>query len=224
MHRICRWSWKVSVGNAFLADFARQYADQVIVLPTVVDTEVHTPPVSKQKQNNVVIGWTGSHSTLFYLDSLLPILRQLEKTIPFDFLVIANQNPKLPLRNFRFIKWNKETEIEDLASIDIGLMPLEDTEWAKGKCGFKLIQYGALAIPSVASPVGVNQTLISHATTGFLASTPSDWTNYLSALLDDPDLRHQIGQNARLEIIAKYSVSSLQENFLKLFEPNQSNS
>lgn len=226
---ICSWSYKVSVGNEYLADFARQYGDRVDVIPTVVDTVMHNPVSQKPKANlptqklwqagsqKPVIGWTGSHSTLFYLDVILPVLQQLEKDYEFTFLVIANKNPHLPLTNFQFINWKKETEIEDLAQIDIGVMPLEDSEWAKGKCGFKLIQYLAMEIPAVASPVGVNPDIIKENETGFLASSPDQWIEKLTSLLNNEKLRKRIGAQGRKLIITKYSVESQLDTFLQLF-------
>lgn len=216
---ICRWSWKVSAGNEFLADFARQYCDQVVVIPTVVDTNTHNRKIQESisGNNKLTIGWTGSHSTLFYLNEVLPILAELQKTIDFTFLVIANKNPELPLRNYRFVKWNKETEVDDLQQIDIGIMPLEDTAWARGKCGFKLIQYGAIGIPAVASPVGVNQEVIDDGHTGFLATLKETWNEKLLALLTDETLRLSMGLAARQKIEKEYAADSIKQKFVDLF-------
>lgn len=216
---ICKWSWKVSAGNDYLADFARQYCDRVVVFPTVVNTATHRPQAkSIAEERRPVIGWTGSHSTLFYLNEIYPVLQTLEKEIAFDFLVIANKNPKLPLKHFRFIEWNKTTEIEDLSKIDIGIMPLESNEWAKGKCGFKLIQYLALGIPAVASPVGVNSQIVINNKTGFLASSQQEWKEKIALLLQDTALRNSLGKAGRDLIEEKYSVRSQKNHFLGLFE------
>ncbi len=217
---ICKWSWKVSVGNAYLGDFARKYNENMVVVPTVVDTEVHYREVrlSVGQKGRLIIGWTGSHSTLQYLDLILPSLQQLEKEIDFEFRVIANKDPKLPLKNYSFIPWIKETEIADLATLDIGVMPLPDDEWSKGKCGFKLIQYLALEIPAVSSPVGVNTDIIQHDKTGFLASTTEEWTEYLRKLLQNPSLRTEMGKKGRVLIQKNYSVKSQKENYLGLFK------
>jgi len=214
---ICMWSWKVSVGNEYLADFANEYNLNVVLLPTVVDTEIHKP-ISSVKNQKPIIGWTGSHSTLQYLDMILPSLQKLEEEIDFTFRVIANKDPQLPLKNYSFLPWNKETEIEDLATIDIGVMPLPDDEWTKGKCGFKLIQYLALEIPAVASPVGVNTDIIQHGQTGFLAQTIEEWTESLKKLLENQSLREEMGRKGRVLIEKKYSAQSQKDAFLGLFE------
>lgn len=215
---ISKWSWKVTAGNEYLASYARQYGHHVVVFPTVVDTRVHQPQHSQARHQAVTIGWTGSHSTLFYLDMLIPVLQNLEKTYAFQFVVIANHNPRLPLKNFRFVPWSKETEVTDLTMLDIGLMPLEDTEWAKGKCGFKLIQYMALGIPAVASPVGVNTQLISGAEGGFLAGSDQEWEKALTTLLEHSELRQEMGQRGRQFVVDHYSVASQRITFLSLFE------
>lgn len=217
--QICTWSWRVSAGNDYLASFASQYCQQVHLLPTVVDTFTHTPPTSKYQlptTNIPTIGWTGSHSTLFYLNEVLPVLQDLEQHFEFRFVVIANRNPQLPLRHFEFIPWKKETEIEDLSTLDIGIMPLLDDEWAKGKCGFKLIQYMALGLPVVASPVGVNSQLVKEGEHGFLVKTATDWKVALERLLVSADLRKQMGAAGRKRIEQGFSVESHREKFLGL--------
>ncbi len=214
---ICSWSWKVSTGNHYLADYAKRYCKDVVVLPTVVDTTIHKP-LSKVKSQKPIIGWTGSHSTLFYLDEIVPILQHLEKKHEFEFLVIANRNPNLALKNYRFLQWSRESEIEDLSQIDIGVMPLKDTEWVKGKCGFKLIQYMALEIPALASPVGVNSQIIQEGVNGFLAHSKEHWIQKLSLLLEDASLRTKLGKAGRMTIENQYSVKANKIKFLSLFE------
>jgi glycosyltransferase involved in cell wall biosynthesis len=180
-----------------------------------------TKPEKNETENPntpLTIGWTGSHSTLMYLDPVIPVFQELQEEFDFEFVVIANRDPKLKLKNYRFIKWTEENEVTDLQQMDIGIMPLEDTEWAKGKCGFKLIQYGAVGIPSVASPVGVNSQVLVDNKTGFLASTADEWKTSLSKLLNDKALREKMGRQAREHIVANYSVESQKEKFLSLFE------
>lgn len=217
---ICQWSWKVSAGNQYLADYASQYCDHVVVFPTVVNTAIHRPLNRRTsfQQKKLVIGWTGSHSTLVYLDPLIPVLQKLEQAHDFDFLVIANKNPELPLQGFYFLPWQEKTEIEDLSQIDIGIMPLADNEWSKGKCGFKLIQYSALAIPSVTSPVGVNTNIIQDGQNGFLASSEEEWVEKLSLLIEDATLRKTMGQTGRKTVEAHYSVEANQEKWVELFK------
>lgn len=215
---ICKWSYKISCGNGYLAEYAKRFNENVFIIPTVVETDTRHAIIKKHTEKNYpIIGWTGSHSTLPYLDELIPILKELEKNYSFEFLVIANQNPKLPLKNFRFIKWNEETEIEDLSQIDIGVMPLPNNQWTKGKCGFKAIQYMALGIPAVVSPVSVNKKIVNHQINGFLCENESDWKNTLTQLLINSSLREKMGISAREKIKSDYSVSAIKDDFFSLF-------
>ena len=174
----------------------------------------------KTKQYNngrLNIGWTGSHSTLKYLNEIIPVINELQKDFDFNFLVIADKNPLLPFKNFQFIPWNVSTEADDLLKLDIGVMPLLADEWTEGKCGFKLIQYFACGIPAVASPVGVNKIIVEEGVNGFLCSTNADWKSSLQKLLADQFLRQKMGMAGRKKIIEYYSIQSQVAKFIQLF-------
>ena len=217
---ICKWSYKVSAGNDYLCDYARQFNNNVILNPTTIDTEnLHDPkqyPLAK-KSKKPVIGWTGTHSTLPYLKKLVPVLQKLEKEFYFDFLIISNQPPKLQLKSIEFLPWNKETEIPDLMKMDIGVMPLSEDQWSKGKCGFKALQYLSLDIPALASPVGVNLKIVRQGENGFLCANDDEWYENLKRLLLDSDLRQRLGQQGRKDVILNYSVLANRDNFMGLF-------
>lgn len=214
---ICKWAYKITPGNAYLADFARQYNKNVEVLPTVVDTQYHH--ASKKTKNSVmVIGWTGSHSTLPYLEPLVPVLRQLEQLYAFRFLVIADKNPHLALDSFEFLPWNKNSEIDDLGRIDVGVMPLLEDQWSAGKCGFKAIQYMALGIPALVSPVGVNTQIVTNGLNGYHCPSDADWYNKLEKLLCQPDLLATMRQAAIKQIENHYSVKSSLAQFIDVFK------
>ena len=217
---ICKWSYKVSAGNSYLCDYARGFNSNVILNPTTIDTEnLHDPsqyPL-KKKSKKVIIGWTGTHSTLLYLTPLVPVLQRLEKEYYFTFLVISNQPPKLPLKSVEFLPWNRETEITDLLKMDIGLMPLSEDQWSKGKCGFKALQYLSLDIPALASPVGVNSKIVRNGENGFLCANENDWYENVKRLLLDGDLRQRLGKQGRKDVILNYSVMANRDNFMNLF-------
>lgn len=217
IRHICRWAYKVAAGNDYLASFARAVNPSVYLLPTCVDTETRYNRVKAAGGGRPVIGWTGSHSTLKYLDPLVPVLQALEQHFDFTFLVICNQPPAFTLRNFEFLPWTEASEISDLLKIDIGVMPLEQDPWSEGKCGFKIIQYLALGIPAVASPVGVNRTIIEEGRNGFLCGTPEQWEAALARLLQSPALRKELGAEGRRKMVAQYSVGANARNFLSLF-------
>ena len=219
---ICKWSYKISCGNEYLAEFASRYNTSTFVNPTTIDLqkvdqqrEIHIPDSTTE---TITIGWTGSHSTLKYLISLEPVLLSLEKKFPsVIFLLIADQKPKLNLKRWRFVKWNKTSEIKDLLSIDIGIMPLPDDEWTKGKCGFKALQYMALNIPAVVSPVGVNSKIISHGINGLLCTTHEEWLEALTTLILNYEIRIKLGAEGRKKVENHFCVDSNKSNFLSLF-------
>ncbi len=213
---ICKNSWKITAGNQYLADFASTYNSHVILIPTVVDT-CYFRPFPHIHREHVVIGWTGTHSTLKYLESIIPVLSAIQQNTPILLNIIANQDPGYLDVKYKFISWTEENEVNDLQDIDIGLMPLPDDEWTKGKCGFKIIQYGSVSVPVIASPVGVNSAIIQHGYNGYLASTQGEWKECLLSLISDASLRRYIGQNLRKTIENQYSVQANQTEFLKLF-------
>jgi glycosyltransferase involved in cell wall biosynthesis len=216
--KICRWSYKISVGNQFLEQFARQNNSNVFVIPTVVNTEIVYNKQQDQLTSVPAIGWTGSFSTLKYLDIILPVLKRLQDKYAFTLVVIADKDPHLALKNYRFIQWNREREVDDLMNFHIGLMPLYDDDISKGKCGFKAVQYMSLGIPAVVSPVGVNADLVEDGVNGFLCVTDNDWERRLEELLLDPSLRTRLGLAGKQKIKEKYSAKVASKMFLDLFE------
>ncbi len=217
---ICKWSYKVSCGNEYLCGYARQFNQHVISNPSTIDTSgLHNQDAFRKKSQEMVVGWTGSHSTLKYLYELEPILKQLEERCPqIKILVIADQLPRLSLASLSYLRWSPETEIEDLAKMDIGIMPLPDDEWSKGKCGFKALQYMSLGKPALVSPVGVNTKIVDHGITGYHCSTADDWLNRIEYLLKRRDVCDDMGRKGREKVINHYSVVSNTPNFLSLFE------
>jgi glycosyltransferase involved in cell wall biosynthesis len=213
-----KWSYKVSCGNKYLQNYALKLNSKSTHLPTTIDTSYHSKSRDFDSEKTI-IGWTGSHSTIMYLDAIIPVLKQLEERFQFEFHVISDFNPKFDLKSYRFIPWNIETEIEDLSKFKIGIMPLPDTEWAKGKCSFKALQYMALGIPPIASPVGTNLDVIKHGVNGFLCTSDEEWKIALEKLLlaSKKEL-DPIMANAIETIESHYSYNANKTRFLSLFE------
>jgi glycosyltransferase involved in cell wall biosynthesis len=218
---ICRWAYKNSCGNDYLAAYARQFNPNVVINPTTIDTvHLHNQVRNQSASGSLVIGWTGTHSTLKYLLPILPVLAQLEaEGQEFEFRVISNQPPNFDqhLRSLRFMPWQKATEIADLLTFHIGLMPLEDDPWAQGKCAFKALQYMALGIPALVSPVGMNTEVVQNNMNGYICHDSADWLRCLRQLLTDAKHRQQLGKAARTTIEQRYSVIANTSNFLELF-------
>ncbi len=218
--KIISYSKLVTVGNNYLAEYAKKFNPNVVIIPTTIDVNYHCRKERKINSNKIIIGWTGSVTTNKHLATLLSVIKKIKFKYKdyVDFIMISN----LPIENteslIRFIPWNKNTEIEDLEQFDIGIMPLTDDEWSKGKCGFKGLQYMALEIPTIMSPVGVNTEIIQDGVNGFLASTEDEWFEKISLLIDNEDLRMQIGKNGRKTIEQKYSKQVWQDKYLEYFE------
>jgi glycosyltransferase involved in cell wall biosynthesis len=210
-------SWKNSCGNAYLRDFAGQFNPNSFELPTTVDTTNTHNRVKKVSADLLTVGWTGTHSTGAYLESLLPVLRKLQNRAKFKFRIISDINPHFENFDYDFVPWQANTEIDDLIELDIGLMPLEDDQWALGKCGLKALQYMSLGIPSVVSPVGVNAQIISDGENGLFARTEGEWENQIARLLTDSELRMKISKVARPYVESHYSVEANKHKFLDLF-------
>ncbi len=218
---ICKWATIITCGNEYLREYAAKFNTNAIYLPTTIDmVNVHNviKDFSTLSNRKLIIGWTGSHSTMHYLDMLLPVFKELEEKHKFELRVISNKEPDFNLKSLKFVPWNKKTEIKDLAQIDIGIMPLTDDPWAKGKCGFKALQYMSLGIPSIVSPVGVNTRIVEHNSTGYVCETNQEWKKTLENLLIEPTPLLEMGKKARTFIQENYSVQSQKQKFLNLFD------
>ena len=217
--RIIQLSDKVFAGNEFLADYAKKFNDNVVIIPTTIDTDAYQPAYDTNKKT-VTIGWSGSVTTIEHFQFAIPPLRILKDKYKDRIVikVIGDGNFFEPLLNIRGIPWKSETELDDLREIDIGIMPLPDNEWTWGKCGLKGLQYMALEIPTIMSPVGVNLNIIKDGVNGYLANSTEEWVDKISALIEQPDLRSRIGKEGRKTVVTKYSVKSMQEVYLHQME------
>ncbi len=200
---ICRVASHVTVGNEFLARFARDHARAVTVVPTTIDTELYDVR-PRPKNPRPVVGWSGSATTLSYLRSLVPALQHLSQRQEFELRVIGGeiQVDGVPVH---CRPWRPDTEVEDLRSLDVGVMPLSDDEWSRSKCGLKALQYMALGIPPVVSPVGVNTNIVRDGINGFYARTEGEWVERIARLLRDESLRRRLGEEARWTVKQSYS-------------------
>ncbi|HYE29643.1 MAG TPA: glycosyltransferase family 4 protein [Allosphingosinicella sp.] len=195
-------------GNAYLERYAARFCDRTMLLPTVVDTGVYRPAAARPDERPLTIGWIGSPSTWPYMRPLLPLLRELVASRGVRIRVVGagvtardDAFPGLDL-----VEWSEEREVDEVRAMDIGVMPLPDDIWARGKCGYKLIQYMACGLPVVASPVGVNSEIISPGGNGFLATGEEEWRAALLKLIEDPDLRSAFGAVGRRRVEDHYSL------------------
>ena len=215
---ICRLASHVMVGNPYLAEYARQVNDNVTVIPTTIDTEKYRVPPPKSGDGPIVIGWTGSYSTVQHLDTLRGALKKLAEREQFRLRVIGTPSYELSPVGVDAMPWRAATELEDLCAIDIGVMPLPDDNWSKGKCGLKALQFMALGIPTICSPVGVNTDIIQDNENGFLASTEAEWVEKLTALLRSAELRRRLGAAGRATVEQKYSAAIQAPRVYEIFK------
>lgn len=202
---ICRLSQAVVVGNSYLADYARQFNPRVTIIPTSVDTVLYRPAPKSRVNGRVIVGWTGSSTSQTYLEASAPLLRRWAERSDVEIRVHSDRRPELPGVAFVWRRWSAETEVEEIRQFDIGIMPMPDDPWARGKCAMKAMLYMSLGIPAVCSAVGANRDLIQHEINGLLANGPEDWDNCLEQLIADPAYRERLGQGGRRTIEEIYS-------------------
>lgn len=209
---LARMADLVIAGNAAIAERARTVTRKVVTIPTCVDTDVYTP-AHERPAGPPTLGWIGTSSNLPYLRRLAPVLRAVQQRHDCRLRLIVDESPEIELLRGEgvhcdWIPWSSRREIAELRQLDIGLMPLPDDEWSRHKCGFKLLQYMAVGLPAVASPVGVNREIVVSGQTGFLAATDVEWEAALESLLSDAELRRRLGTAGRERTVQNYSVAS----------------
>jgi glycosyltransferase involved in cell wall biosynthesis len=212
---ICRLARHVTVGNEFLAAYASRHCKAVTVVPTTIDTDLYRP-AARPANARPIVGWSGSSTTAAYLQTRAAALGRLRQRLDFELHVIGG-TVSVPGVETRLLPWRAETEVEDLRPFDVGLMPLSDDEWARGKCGLKALQYMALGIPPVVSPVGVNASIVEDGVNGFHARDDGEWVDRIANLLGDPDLRARLGAAARRTVEQRYSAAVQAPRMARVF-------
>ena len=207
----------VTAGNATLAEAARVSARRVEVLPTGIDLAGY-PPAPSRRPGGARIAWIGLPGNLPYLSIVEAPLARLAARRPGLRLVVVSERPPAKFdAPVEFVPWSKETEAAALAACDVGIMPLEDDDWTRGKGGFKLLQYMAAGLPTVASPVGVNREITVDGETGYLAAAAGDWERSIERLLDDAARRERMGLAGRRRVEENYAMPIVSERLVALY-------
>jgi glycosyltransferase involved in cell wall biosynthesis len=208
----------VLAGNDRIAARARERNANVRVVPTVVDTESFVPREQPCRERPVV-GWIGSPTATYCLKAILPALGRAARRAPFTLLV-AGAGEEIKVEGVRVVTapWSVESEAALFASLDVGLYPLPDNEWTRGKCGMKAIQYLACGVPVVASPIGVNPAIVTDGWSGFLARDAGEWEERLVRYLGNPALRVEHGARGRERIERDYSLRAWAPRFADVVE------
>jgi len=208
----------VIAGNPYLANYAQQAgAKEVEVIPTVIDITKY-PEQRIIKNNNIfTIIWIGSPSTYQHVEMIMPILTNISADHNSKVLLIGPGERKINTAGIKVQAWSETSEVADLQAAHVGIMPLPNTPWNRGKCGFKLIQYMASSLPVIASPVGVNTTLIEHGKNGYLASTNDEWITYFNLLRQTVDKGQKMGVYGRDKVKNNYCIQATAPRLIELF-------
>ena len=212
----CRAMDAVVVGNSILAAAARPYSREVVILPTTLDPAGYrTGPRISGRPPTIV--WVGNPENIAYLELVRNALERLSVRHPgLRLRVVSSAFPEWPNVRIERVSWSPESEIEALATADIGIMPLTDDDWSRGKCAFKLLQYMAASLPCVASPVGANHQAIIDGKTGFLAASTNDWEAALDRLISDPAMARAFGHAGRQHLDTGYSLARYTTDYERL--------
>lgn len=205
-------------GNTYLEAYCLKLGARCTVrIPSAVDTKNYRPLEPKAGvRSKVRVGWVGQRSTVHFLKLIEPVLRALVAEGLIEFVVIgATVDLSLPHST---IAWSEDTEVASIQSLDIGIMPLLDAPFERGKCGYKLIQYMACGLPVVASPVGVNAEIVQHGRNGYLADTPADWGRYIREIAASEEVRCRFGNTGQLDVVEKYSIQSTSSRLISAFD------
>lgn len=209
----------VIVGNNHIKDYALGFNKDVFVIPSPIDDQRYSPRQKSSPNSKITIGWLGSFPGTVYIKQLCNVFKILSaKYSDLKIELVGSDDLKIEGVYVTTKKWNFDTEIFDLQNFDIGIMPLNDDEWCRGKCGYKILLYMAVGLPVVASPVGVNSEIIKNNITGFLATTEDEWVDKLSQLIDSEKLRTEMGEKGRKVVEEKYSYAVNAPKLLKIFK------
>lgn len=220
---VMRHAALVIAGNDYLATRAQNAgANHIEILPSVVDITRHQPTNQPNNQPSpLTIGWIGAPVTAPYLHAIQPALAEICTESDTRVILVGSGPLSLPNVPLAIRPWTEATEVENIQQFDVGLMPLPDEPFERGKCGYKLIQYMACALPVIASPVGVNQTIVEPGINGFLATTPEDWVKALRTLQQNPTLRRQMGLAGRQKVEEFYSLQANAPKLRKLLTTDE---
>lgn len=217
--RLIKCAHLVLAGNQYLADYALQFNSKVEIIPTTVDTDKFSVQ-DLNKNDKICIGWSGSFSTIPHFESAIPALLEIKAKYgdKVYFKVIGDPNYKNEALNIIVIPWTAEDEVRQLSEIEIGLMPLPDDQWTRGKCGLKGLTYMALGIATIMSPVGVNSEIITNGENGFLADGTADWVEKISLLIENENLRKVLGEKGKETVQERFSVHAQKGRYLQFFD------
>jgi len=219
--RLAEMSEVVICGNRYIAEWIERWNRSIEIVPTAVDTDRYRPGDAVRHSSSLVVGWIGTSSNLDYLYAIEPVLASVCRLFPKVRLRVVCDFPPvfqtLGGNQVEFIRWSEEVEIAAIQGMDIGIMPLPDTAWTRGKCSYKMLQYIACGLPVVVSPVGMNREVLAQSDVGIPALSPDEWVEALCSLLTDVKSRRQLGTNGRLLAEKSYSRAVIAPRLAQVF-------
>lgn len=219
--KLCKLSKQIIVSVNYIKQYVQEFNPNVVVIPTSIDIKRYTLKDYKANNNpSVIIGWVGTASGLVYLQDLEDVFQKLSQLYNIILKIISSQTITMKNVDFIYRKWSLENEISDLQSLDIGIMPLANTEFEKGKGGFKVIQYMGVGVPVVCSPVGINAEIVQDGINGYLTNTRKEWFKKLSLLIENEHLREKIGRKGRESIHDKFTIEANVKTFVQVIKNN----
>lgn len=212
--RLAQMSDRIICGNHYVANWFNDWHHDIKIIPTAIDVNRYAPVEKEMDADKpLCVGWTGTSGNLKYLYAIEPALARVMSIRPdVRLIIMCDKRPDfslIPPGRVMYLPWSEQTEVAALQGMDIGIMPLDDTEWAKGKCSFKMLQYMACGLPVVVSPVGMNEEVLALGHVGLSARSNGDWVDALLALLDSPALRRAMGVAGRHTVVRYFSVHEL---------------
>lgn len=223
--RLAQISDRIICGNAYLADWFSAWNNHVTIIPTAVDTDRYVPVMSQAIiGEETVIGWIGTSGNLKYLYAIEPALAKVMKTHQnAKIRIVSDQRPEfhlIDMNRCEYIQWSEDIELNSIQGMDIGIMPLEESAWARGKCSFKMLQYMSCGLPVVVSPVGMNAEVLAMGNIGFGSATEESWIDALVALLDCVSLRSEMGAAGRQVAVESFSIHKIHHQIAKFIKGN----
>ncbi|NIO15987.1 MAG: glycosyltransferase [Deltaproteobacteria bacterium] len=207
---------KVIIGNRYLEDYARRFNEKTALVPTCVDTKKYVQKKNHAVDGRLKIGWIGLPYNFHHVDIVTAAFKRIFSEYRCELVIVSARKPanKVPTT---FVKWDLDSEAETLSSFDIGIMPLVDNPFSRGKCGLKILQYMAAGVPVVASPVGVNREIISDGVNGFLANSNKEWYEKLKVLIEDEELRARLGSEGRRTVEKGYDLEKIGDRLVSIY-------
>lgn len=211
----------VIAGNSYLAEHAAHFIspDRVFVIPTIVDVAEYGIKDYTKDSTEFIVGWIGSASTIHYLAAIIPAIKAASKRVKnLKLKIVCNRF--FNARGLTVVKkpWRAQDVESDLMTFDVGVMPIPDDPWTRGKCGFKLIQYLAAGVPAIASPTGINRDIVIPGKTGFWAENLGDWENYIVELAENGKVRKTMGQAGRRHVEERFSLQTVSRRYIEILE------